>query len=157
MRGSPLCLIGAALILSVASFAIAAQSLTVQIRNATLHEEPAFLAAIVANAPYGSPVTLVEERGDWTLVEYNGQRGWLHASAVTDRSLSLRSGAAAEGVSSDELALAGKGFNPAVESSFRQTYGGYQWVDRAETLRYPPEELAVFIEQGGLNTGRCAP
>ncbi|TVM36691.1 SH3 domain-containing protein [Oceanidesulfovibrio marinus] len=153
MRRFRTCLIGAILLLCVAAAAVASQPLSVQVHEAALHKDPTFLGPVVTTAPYGSTVTLVERHGDWLLVEFGGERGWVHASAVADHAPALRSGgAAAAGVSGQELALAGKGFNPAVEASFRASHGGgYLWVERAESLRYSPEELAAFLEEGGLN------
>lgn len=152
MRRFRTCLIGAVLLLCVAAAAAASQLLSVQVHEAALHKDPTFLGPVVATAPYGSAVTLVERHGDWLLVEFGGERGWVHTSAVAEPATLRSAGAAATGVSGQELALAGKGFNPAVEAGFRVSHnGGYLWVERAESLRYSSEELAAFLKEGGLN------
>jgi hypothetical protein len=55
--------------------------------------------------------------------------------------------------SSDEAALAGKGFTPEIESGYRQKHPelNFAQVDRVETLRVSPGKLDACIKEGGLN------
>jgi hypothetical protein len=54
--------------------------------------------------------------------------------------------------SSDEAALAGKGFTPEVESSYRQKHPEMKFaeVDKVEANRVDPAKLQAFITEGGL-------
>ena len=61
-------------------------------------------------------------------------------------------GAPVKETSSDEAALAGKGFTPEVESSYRQKHpeAKFAEVDKVEANRVDPAKLQAFIKEGGL-------
>ncbi len=54
--------------------------------------------------------------------------------------------------SSDEVALAGKGFTPEVESSYRSKHPemNFAEVDKIETFKVDPASLQTFIKEGDL-------
>jgi len=54
--------------------------------------------------------------------------------------------------SSDEVALAGKGFTPEVESSYKQKHpeAKYAEVDQVEAQQVAAAKLQAFITEGGL-------
>ncbi len=54
--------------------------------------------------------------------------------------------------SSDEVALAGKGFTPEVENSYRAKHPemNFALVDRIESFRVAPAKLQAFIKEGDL-------
>jgi hypothetical protein len=54
---------------------------------------------------------------------------------------------------SDEVALAGKGFTPEVESAYRQKHPEMKFaqVDQVEAFKVDDAQLNAFIREGGLN------
>ena len=65
---------------------------------------------------------------------------------------SLLGVAPAKEASSDEAALAGKGFTPEVESSYRQKHPEMKFaeVDKVEAVKVDSAKLQAFIKEGGL-------
>jgi hypothetical protein len=64
----------------------------------------------------------------------------------------LLTGTPAKQTSSDEVALAGKGFTPEVESSYRSKHPEMKFaeVDKIETFKVDPTTLQTFIKEGDL-------
>jgi len=61
---------------------------------------------------------------------------------------------AATGVSSDEVALAGKGFNEQVEAKLRKEGKlDYTWVDRMAKFNAGADQIMKFRMQGHLPGG----
>jgi len=80
-------------------------------------------------------------------------QGWVSLSALQDKTIVLKSGSenVAQGASTGEVALAGKGFNESVEKEYKsEGKVDYTWVDRMEQIVVSPDQLAAFINQGGL-------
>jgi hypothetical protein len=50
------------------------------------------------------------------------------------------------------VALAGKGFNEQVESSFRKQNKNldYTWINRMETFKVSPDQMRSFLAQGNV-------
>jgi hypothetical protein len=97
---------------------------------------------------------VLAEQGGWTQVRSAMASGWIHTSALTAKALSLAAGKtdAVKDARSDELALAGKGFNREVEGQYRSKTGaaGYAWIDRMEQFNLPAAQLTEFLPQGGI-------
>jgi hypothetical protein len=136
-----------------------ARSLTVTQPNQQIYQEPNFASTTLGPAPQGAKVNLIRQEGEWYKVDYQGTIGWLHrqafpeaAPAKTDLSKMLFGGPVKE-TRTDEVALAGKGFSPEVEASYRQKNPGlgYAQVDKVETFGVDPALLQQFIQEGGLN------
>ena len=86
----------------------------------------------------------------------DGTTGWLHESALTKKRIAMSAGTsdAAAGVSSDEVALAGKGFNEQVETKMRADGKlDYTWVDRMSQFQVTPDQITSFRAQGNLAGG----
>jgi uncharacterized protein YgiM (DUF1202 family) len=131
------------------------KALSVQVREGQLRSIPSFLGKIVAKASYGERVTLIQDQGDWKKVaRQGGVQGWMHASALTTKTIVLKAGAAnvQTGASGGEIALAGKGFNEEVEKQYKNLNRDldYAWVDRMEDFQVSPEEMQAFLKQGAL-------
>jgi hypothetical protein len=128
--------------------------LTVQVRDGQVRATPSFLGKIIGTLHYGDRVTVLSTNGDWNQVNTPRVRGWMHRSSTTKSSISLQAGRnnASLAASNDELALAGKGFNKQVESAFKAKNPkmDYAWVDRMENMKVSQEEMARFLDQGGL-------
>jgi hypothetical protein len=64
----------------------------------------------------------------------------------------LITGTPVQQTSSDEVALAGKGFTPEVESGYRAKHPemDFAQVDKVETFKVDPATLQAFIKEGDL-------
>jgi hypothetical protein len=64
----------------------------------------------------------------------------------------LITGTPVKQTSSDEVALAGKGFTPEVESGYRSKHPemDFAQVDKIETFKVDPASLQTFIKEGDL-------
>jgi len=64
----------------------------------------------------------------------------------------LLTGTPAKETSSDEVALAGKGFTPEVESGYRAKHPemDFAQVDKIESYKVDPAALQAFIKEGDL-------
>ncbi len=127
--------------------------------NQSLYPDPDFAGTPVAPVPQGAEVNVLAQSGDWYKVEYQGKSGWLNRQAfpppATGSKFSLPGmlfGAPVKESSSDEAALAGKGFTPEVESSYRQKHPEMKFaeVDQVEAYGVAPAQLQTFITEGGL-------
>ncbi len=130
-----------------------ADTLNVQVRAGKLRERPSFLGKIVGEVAYGDQLRILREQGEWRLGRSGtGREGWIHVSALTDDRIVLAAGTGEveRGASSDELALAGKGFNAQIEEEFRAQNQeiDFTWVDRMEKFTVSSEEMAGFLQTG---------
>ncbi len=111
----------------------------------------------MGTVPAGVEVTILQESGEWSQVEYGQQKGWLPppAFAGVKKKLDLGKllqGKAVQESKTDEIALAGKGFTPEVEADFRKQHPNLQYdqVDRLEGFKVSAAELQAFRQEGGL-------
>ena len=127
--------------------------------NQSLYPDPDFAGTPIAPVPQGAEVTVQQQAGDWYKVEYQGKSGWLNRQAFPAPSTGSKFnlpgmlfGAPVKETSSDEAALAGKGFTPEVESSYSQKHpeAKFAEVDKVEAYRVDPAKLQAFIQEGGL-------
>jgi len=140
-----------------AAFAVGKSMMSIQVKKGELRLAPSFLGKIVARLYYGDRVYVLEEKGSWRKVGLSAgaAEGWIHASALTPKTIVLRAGAkdVETAASSDELALAGKGFNQQVESEFKAKNPNldFAWIDKMETYVVSEEEMKQFLEKGRLS------
>ncbi|HWR98903.1 MAG TPA: hypothetical protein VN317_10820 [Candidatus Methanoperedens sp.] len=144
---------GALAALVLAGAAVAAETVTVIVRKTSIRRERQFYAATVAEAALGDAFTvLVREKG-WVKVGTSAGEGWLHDSAVTAKKVAVSSTGPAGGkVDAGDVALAGKGFNPQVESEYRRKnpQADFAAVDRMEKLGAGEKAVAAFLSDGNL-------
>lgn len=141
------------------SLPAAAGTMKVTQGNQSLHGEPNFSGTPIAPVPAGAEVNVVTISGDWYKVEYQGNTGWLHRTAFAQTQApklnlpGMLFGGGVQQTKSDEVALAGKGFTPEVEASYRQKNPNmnYVQVDQVESFKVDPAQLQAFIKEGGLN------
>jgi len=142
------------LVLVAAASSAAPKSMSVTVRETQARATPSFLGAVLAVLAYGDRLDILEEQRDWLRVALpDGRQGWVHRSALTEKRVVLEagSGAAQTGASGSEVALAGKGFNKEVEAQYKaENELDYTWVDRMERFTVSAEEVAAFVEAGGL-------
>ncbi len=127
--------------------------------NQSIYPDPDFSSTPVASVPAGAEVNVETQAGDWYKVEYQGKTGWLNRQAFGRPQASsgfslpgLLTGKPVKETSSDEVALAGKGFTPEVENSYRSKHPemNFAQVDKIESFSVPPATLQGFIKEGEL-------
>ena len=139
-----------------AGVAFAAQ-MSVQVRDCKVRATPSQLGRVVATVAYGAVVEAgVPQNGWYSVTTADGKTGWLHESALSKKPIAMRAGVtdAATGVSSDEVALAGKGFNEQVEAKLRKDGKlDFTWVDRMAAFDAGADRIEQFRTQGHLAGG----
>jgi SH3-like domain-containing protein len=145
-------------VLLVISVGVAfAAPMSVQVRNCRVRATPSQLGAVVATVDYGAKVEAgTPERSWYPVTTADGKAGWLHESALSKKPIVMRAGTgdAATGASSDEVALAGKGFNEQVEARMKADGKlDYTWVDRMAAFQADANEISQFRTQGHLPGG----
>lgn len=136
----------------------AQKMMIVQVKQAQIRSTPSFLGKVMARPVYGEKVTVLSEKKGWVKVKRNTAvtiEGWMHGSALSPVKLILRSGDQSKTgqVSSQEVALAGKGFNQKIEGGYALDHQNlnYGWVDKMEKISPGMEELEKFVINGSLS------
>ena len=131
-----------------------AREMSIQVREGVLRGTPSFLGAVIAQVSYGERVTVLDNQNGWTKVRADGSAGWIHESALTKKRLTLSAGDSnvKTGASSEEMALAGKGFNSEVEAEFKEQNEDVDFtdVDRMEAICITQPEMLRFLKKGGV-------
>ncbi len=139
-----------------AGVALAASSMSVQVQSCKVRATPSQLGKVVATVAYGDVVQAGTPQNGWYQVTVNGVTGWVHESALSKKAVAMSSGTsdAATGASSDEVAMAGKGFTPQIEAEMKaQGKLDYAWVDKMSEFKPKEDEIALFRAQGSLVGG----
>jgi hypothetical protein len=127
--------------------------------NQSLYPDPDFASTPVATLPEGAAVNVETQAGDWYKVQYQDTVGWINRQAFGKPQAStgfslpgLLTGKPVKETSSDEVALAGKGFTPEVENTYRSQHPemNFAQVDKIESLTVSPAKLQAFIKEGDL-------
>lgn len=143
-------------VIAVAAWA-ATEMMSVQVREGQLRAKPSFLGKVYSSVYYGDRLSVLETQGSWVRVQGDEGGGWIHSSALTPKKVVLQSGSEDmdTGATSDELALAGKGFNDEVEAEYRELHpkADFTWVDRMEKMTVSSRKAVAFLREGGVGTG----
>ncbi|MBW1766389.1 MAG: SH3 domain-containing protein [Deltaproteobacteria bacterium] len=140
-----------------AAFAAGNKVLSVQVKEGHIRATPSFLGQILTKLSYGEQVEELIEKGDWVNVklERNDSEGWMHISALSRKKIVLKPGVAdvEQAASSDEIALAGKGFNEQVEGEFKAGNRDldFTWINKMERIVISQYQMNSFLEEGGLH------
>jgi SH3 domain-containing protein len=135
-------------------------TVTVQVMTGKVMRDPSYLGATVAKVVRGDHLTFQEAQKDWYKVTTaGGATGWINKSNVVDKAVQLSSrpgGDTSGGASADEVALAGRGFSPEVENSYRAQHPNldFSHIDRIEKLSVDTEALARFAAAGKVGGGK---
>ncbi|MDH4231391.1 MAG: hypothetical protein OEW04_05095 [Nitrospirota bacterium] len=134
---------------------LSAETAKVITKENALREDCRFLSPVKARLKYGDQLEILSGDADWFNARYKNKKGCIHSSAVKEKKISLAGLAApgSEPATEDEVALAGKGFNPQVEDSYKNRHADldFRKVDSIEKYRISEEELFTFIRKGGLH------
>lgn len=127
---------------------------TIQVREVAVKSQPSYLAQTVGSVSFGAEVRIAADEGNWYRIE--SPAGYIPKNVVGTSKASIESSKryAASGVSHDETALAGKGFNPQVEGQYKKSSASlaaaYTQVDRIERMKVSDASLNQFITSGQL-------
>ena len=132
-----------------------AETVMVKIKTTDVRSEPKFYASSLATISAGTSLQKVTEKDGWIQVKTSdGTTGWIHSSAIATKKFDLMAmdknlNAQA---SSNEVALAGKGFNKQVETKYRARHGdvNYAAVDLMERFKVSPTAVEDFLRKGRL-------
>jgi len=131
------------------------ETMSVQVKAGDVRSTPSFLGKVLAKLPYGSPVAVTGQRGDWVGVSGGGVQGWMHRSALSEKRIVMKAGAANvnQYATSDELSLAGKGFSEEVEDAYksRNPNVDFAWIDRMEAVTVSQNEMMRFLREGDVS------
>ncbi len=132
-----------------------AETLFVKVQTTYVRKEPKFYSPAVATLKAGESVTQIAAEAGWFRVRTaEGIEGWIHSSAVqtgkftvaaVDQTLKTRA-------TTEEVALAGKGFNRQVEEEYKNRNKGVSFVEveRMLMIKVTPDELRKFLIEGKL-------
>jgi len=129
-------------------------TLYVNVNSANLKSSTGFFASTTGTVKYGDDVRVLAVNGKWTQVRTSKNiTGWIAGASLTTKRISVQGNTA--NASAKEIALAGKGFSPEVESEYKR--GGesvnYDAVDAMERVTVSEKDLLSFIEEGRLSKG----
>jgi len=130
-------------------------TMAVQTSQTDLRSAPNYFSAVLGQLAYTDTVEVLGTQAGWSQVrDAEGREGWVHGSALTRKTLTLAATgeAVGTGVTTEEQALAGKGFNPQVEAEFRERNreANYAAVDAMEQRRVTPQASMAFLAEGGI-------
>ena len=132
-----------------------AETVTVITKQNAIRESCKFFSPVKATVHYNDVLDVISQSGEWYQVSFKGTQGCIHKSAVEKKSISLSkiSGSGSQSTSGDEVALAGKGFNPQVEAAYKRQNPSlnFQAVNTIENYGVSENELINFIQGGKLN------
>ena len=138
-------------------YAVEKKMMSIQVKKGVVRTQPSFLGKIVSQLPYGDQVSVQNAKGAWYLIAKPEKRtnGWIHSSALSQKKIVLKPGASdvEQAASSDEITLAGKGFNKQVENDFksRNPQVDFKWVDTMEQVVISQNQILAFIKEGQLS------
>jgi len=127
----------------------------VAVQNQKVYPMPAFYASPAEPVSYGAVVEVTAVQGAWLEVLVPGiGDGWMHRTSVTGAVQMSSSGATySDGVVTDEVMLAGRGFSEEVEEGYSGEHPelDFALVDLMEaSWEIAPEELYSFLVEGAL-------
>jgi len=140
-----------------AAFAIQQKMMSIQVKKSAIRSSPSFLGKIVDQLKYGDRVAVRNTKGSWYFINrLSGKTGgWMHSSALSNKKIVLNPGTSdvEQDASSDEITLAGKGFNKQVENDFKSKNPqvDFKWINRMEEMTVSQNQIQVFISKGQLS------
>lgn len=140
--------------LATQGLAATSGTMSVQVKQGAVRATPSYTGQVLASLAYGDAVQVLETKPGWIKVSASGKTGWMHESALSKKKIVMSgSGATAQtGASSEEMALAGKGFNSDIEAQFKSQNKNlnYTAVDRMEKRSASRNEKEEFAREGGI-------
>ncbi|TAN39240.1 MAG: hypothetical protein EPN25_12260 [Nitrospirae bacterium] len=120
-----------------------------------LREDCRFFSPLKKKVRLNDLIEITSKEGDWLRAKHKGTAGCIHKSAVDEKNLDISgvSGSKSHSASGSEVALAGKGFNPQVEKTFKEKHPDldFKAIDAIEASHPSDESIRKFISSGALN------
>ena len=133
----------------------AGDRLYVNVDSAPLKSSTGFFGDTTETVKYGDELRVTAVNGKWVEAQKSGggKTGWIESAKLTTKRVSSRGNAA--NASAREVALAGKGFSPEIESEYKKSgvHLNYPEVDNMEDVDISEDNLLAFIEEGHLSIG----
>ena len=139
-------------IIMSASAAWAAE-MTVQVRETTVRAEPKVFGKPLVKLAYGDMVTVLSTSSGWAKISLAKGAGWVSLSALTGKPVDLKAGVkdVSQSASSEEVALATKGFTQEVEEEYKaEKQVDYTWVDTMCAYAVTLDQVSAFAVAGGV-------
>ena len=91
----------------------------VQVQEGIVRARPSFLGEIVGRLPYGTRVQVLGNQGSWSQISSSdgSLTGWVASSSISTEQIETNTGQAGVTTTSNENALAGKGFTEQIEQN----------------------------------------
>lgn len=144
------------ILISTSAIVFAEDKMSVEVREAIVRTTPNYLGGAAGKVSYGDEVVVISEEGNW--VKITVPSGYLPKSSVTKHKVPKDPGQkySSGSVKHDEVALAGKGFNPQVEAEYKRNNAGmaaaFVSVDKVERYGASEGELRAFQSAGKLKS-----
>lgn len=135
------------------TLALMAKTWLVKVVKTNVLSQPDFLSEKLSSLKKGDRVTVMQEKGDWCLVQSaSGAKGYVHQSALLESKSSLTGIIPGQkGASDNEVALAAKGFNEENEKKIKGNrefnFADLEWV---MSRTFSPADLKRFVHEGKL-------
>ena len=125
----------------------------VAVEKSYLKSSTWFFARKIEVVTYGQSVEIISEKGNWVKVKMlddSSVTGWISEKSLTSKKIVLRNDTRLS-TSTEELALAGKGFTKEIENIYKEEFNiDFSLVDNMENSSIQEEDLLDFIEEGSL-------
>ncbi len=130
-----------------------AAEMTVQVRETTVRAEPKAFGKPLVKLAYGDKVTVLSTQSGWAKVSLAKGAGWVSLSALTGKNVDLKAGErdVSQSASSEEVALATKGFTQEIEDEYKtEKQVDYTWVDKMCAYTVTLDQVSAFAISGGV-------
>jgi hypothetical protein len=133
------------LVLGLAGTALA-EVQYVQVEKARLLSKPSAFAKSKTTLAYRTEVEVLGRQGGYCLVQAKAGKGYLPARSLSTQRPAFTAKLSKQYVSSDEVAMATKGFNAQVESEYRRDNPNlpYATLDLLETQTFVADPAAAY-------------
>lgn len=130
----------------------------VSVKTASLKAGTGSFSKTTASVGYGDVVIVLQANSKKVQVQVSGnaaKTGWIAAGSLTKKKIVKNASGGTVRASTDELALAGKGFSEAAENAFKSTNknADYADVDKMEKITVSDSDAESFVKEGQLTGG----
>lgn len=133
-------------------------TLYVSVRETVLKSNAGFTAKDTGKVVYGDVITVLETGSKKSKVQLKSDtktNGWIANGSLTKKKIVKKSDGSTVRASTDELALAGKGFSDDAEAAFKSANKDvdYAAVDALEKITVSESDFETFVSEGHLSKG----
>lgn len=132
------------------------QTVYVAVKQSAVKSGTGFFASTAASVTYGDQLVIITAGDKKTEVKLSdGKTGWIATGSLTAKKIVKTATGSTIRASTDELALAGKGFSEEAENAYKAANKklDFSKVDAIEKITVSESEVQDFIKEGHLNAG----